>query len=701
MAKVFSSPLVSASNNIILFSRGAKQLSRVQRQLVQFDKFIKTKTIEIEKDKLPSKKKIKELANLNVASTFGSPSGLLSGLASGALDIAGFLGNMFPARGKTGKPGRLPARIKAPKPTVRGSNLKLGGLRAVGVVNALFAGLDFATGLQEGESVGKSATGAVGSLAGSLLGGAIGQALIPIPGVGFVLGSMAGGFLGGYTADRVYEGGSYIKKKLNERLKKQEAAQAQKVASNNNFDDIVNKFSESVGKFENFVYNSFANVINAAASASGSAQEGAPMEYGPPEPELQPGKDTGQELQDVEAEGGKKPSRSIITSRFGPRNGRQHYGTDYGENAGTPVSVIQPGNVQFAGYTSGGGNTVHIDHPDGSQTRYLHFQKTPNVKTGQQIEPGTVIGYVGNTGRSRGPHLHFEYAPPGQGSIDSAPYADKYFRFGGNVKVKPKAGVSRAGSNPFVLELHADPNAKGQKTGLIPSNISPDTAVSQALVSSFGTYGKNYRGGLGVTNRGGNILETDMAVGAKKNAEEIVKAMLKDPKRAYHIFAGHADVTKGETGAPGEKEYNLRTAELVEKLATARGLNLIYHRSINANNPGDPNSNFSRIEAIMKNASKSQATQPTTTPQVQSIPKPLVTQKKLEQYPTYNQQQSSVTIMPIMMGGNQGGGGQQQKPVFIPVGGGGGGTVVLPGPSEGQIVNSLIKSMLLTNLSGT
>jgi hypothetical protein len=96
-----------------------------------------------------------------------------------------------------------------------------------------------------------------------------------------------------------------------------------------------------------------------------------------------------------------------------------------------------------------------------------------------------------------------------------------------------------------------------------------------------------------------------------------------------------------------------------------------------------------------------QATQPTTTPQVQSIPKPLVTQRKLEQYPTYNQQQSSVTIMPIMMGGNQGGGGQQQKPVFIPVGGGGGGTVVLPGPSEGQIVNSLIKSMLLTNLSGT
>ena len=56
-------------------------------------------------------------------------------------------------------------------------------------------------------------------------------------------------------------------------------------------------------------------------------------------------------------------------------------------------------------------------------------------------------------------------------------------------------------------------------------------------------------------------------------------------------------------------------------------------------------------------------------------------------------------IMPIMMGG---GGGGQQKPVFIPVGGGGGGwTVIMPGPTEGQVVNSLMKTMLLTNLSAT
>ncbi len=53
MAKLLSSPLVSASNNIVLFAKGTKQLPRVQRQLVQFDQFIRTKTVVLEKLKLP------------------------------------------------------------------------------------------------------------------------------------------------------------------------------------------------------------------------------------------------------------------------------------------------------------------------------------------------------------------------------------------------------------------------------------------------------------------------------------------------------------------------------------------------------------------------------------------------------------------------------------------------------------------------
>jgi len=92
---------------------------------------------------------------------------------------------------------------------------------------------------------------------------------------------------------------------------------------------------------------------------------------------------------------------------------------------------------------------------------------------------------------------------------------------------------------------------------------------------------------------------------------------------------------------------------------------------------------------------------PTVTPTVAPTVAP--PQRSIQQYPIYNQQQSSVTVMPILMGGGQGGGGgQQQKPVYIPVGGGGGGgTVILPGPSEGQVVNSLVKTLLLTTLSGS
>ena len=72
--------------------------------------------------------------------------------------------------------------------------------------------------------------------------------------------------------------------------------------------------------------------------------------------------------------------------------------------------------------------------------------------------------------------------------------------------------------------------------------------------------------------------------------------------------------------------------------------------------------------------------------------------KNIQYYTAYNQPQSSTTIVPIMMGG--GGGGGKQKPGFIPVGGGGGGgNMIASGPTQGQVVNSLMKTMLLTNLS--
>ena len=115
------------------------------------------------------------------------------------------------------------------------------------------------------------------------------------------------------------------------------------------------------------------------------------------------------------------------------------------------------------------------------------------------------------------------------------------------------------------------------------------------------------------------------------------------------------------------------------------------------------------MEVQDKNAPQLQPQQQTTAqtqqmmqaaPMVAAAPMNLPTPpQNIQYYTSYNQPSGGASvIVPILMGG---GGGGQQKPVFIPVGGGGGGTVIIPGPTEGQVVNSLMKTMLLTNLSAT
>lgn len=253
MTKTLSSPLLSAANNIVsLGSISNKSVSKFQQNYVNYVRFLDIKTKELETIKLPDKKKIKKLSEINIANSFGSPAGLLSNLVNGSIDVAGFLGGMFPTKGKQGKPQSAKGMTPT-KPKVSGGKLNFSGLRSVGVVNALFAGLDFATGLAEGETVGKAAAGAGGSLAGSLLGGAIGQALIPVPGLGFVVGSMAGGFLGGWASDRVYDAatgqGESTAQKTERRLKEEAEKQKQLVAGDP-FKEIILKFDAAVSKFE-------------------------------------------------------------------------------------------------------------------------------------------------------------------------------------------------------------------------------------------------------------------------------------------------------------------------------------------------------------------------------------------------------------------------------------------------------------------
>jgi murein DD-endopeptidase MepM/ murein hydrolase activator NlpD len=97
-----------------------------------------------------------------------------------------------------------------------------------------------------------------------------------------------------------------------------------------------------------------------------------------------------------------------ITSEFGMRHSRWHYGTDLKLEIGDPVMAAFDGIVRIVQYDRGGyGNYIMLRHYNGLETLYGHLSET-NVKVGQLVKAGQVIGLGGNTGRSTGPHLHYE-----------------------------------------------------------------------------------------------------------------------------------------------------------------------------------------------------------------------------------------------------------------------------------------------------
>lgn len=112
------------------------------------------------------------------------------------------------------------------------------------------------------------------------------------------------------------------------------------------------------------------------------------------------------------------PAQGTFTSGYGWRWGRMHRGIDIANNVGTPIVAAARGRVSFAGWHEGGyGYFVEITHEDGSRTRYGHNSNLL-VREGQQVDQGQVISQMGSTGRSTGPHLHFEVLPPGEGAMN-------------------------------------------------------------------------------------------------------------------------------------------------------------------------------------------------------------------------------------------------------------------------------------------
>jgi murein DD-endopeptidase MepM/ murein hydrolase activator NlpD len=114
---------------------------------------------------------------------------------------------------------------------------------------------------------------------------------------------------------------------------------------------------------------------------------------------------------------GARVSSYFSNSRFHPvlHKWKAHLGIDYAARRGTPIVAAGSGTISYAAPMGSYGNLVKIRHADGYETRYAHMKSFRNgIRKGRKVKKGQTIGYVGTTGRSTGPHLHFELRKQGR-----------------------------------------------------------------------------------------------------------------------------------------------------------------------------------------------------------------------------------------------------------------------------------------------
>lgn len=121
-----------------------------------------------------------------------------------------------------------------------------------------------------------------------------------------------------------------------------------------------------------------------------------------------------------------------------------HRGIDIAVPVGTPVRATRKGRVVFAGPRSGYGSTVIVEHANGDRTLYGH-NSLIRVRTGDLVESGTVVASSGNTGRSTGPHIHFEQLPSGRPVIEIA-----------ETKDTAQAKLANSNAQRYLLEQRMD-----------------------------------------------------------------------------------------------------------------------------------------------------------------------------------------------------------------------------------------------------
>ena len=670
-------PLARAANNIVRINRSTGVMQNTQGSFSQFLSSMATETQTLKSIKF-DQKKIRKIQGLNPINTFGRSGNLLSGLTSGALDAASIIGNFF--GGKKPSP-----KSKAGMPITKGQNVRFGGLRALGIANAVFAGLDFATGLAEGEGVGKAAAGAGGNLAGSLIGGAIGQALIPIPGLGFVLGSMAGGLAGGFLGDRAYETGEKIvgQSKLKQEEREQKQAALARSNPQNTWPSTLNKFENVVAKFEQ---SNFGSSYGSGRQDVGQGENpyNEPTQYPPiketPEGEGYEGPISGDTF--FPLPGGK--AGEAANQQFGaPRDGgkRKHAGLDMTHHTGPLNAVVaahKTGKVTEAVH-NGYNGFVTIDHGGGFKTRYYHT--TPSVKVGDIVYGGQKIANLYPDGQNT--HLHFEVYRGGQPiNPSSAGLGQKIGAALTAEKAKEQSERSRVSSQSGVM------GQTGKPTVVLAAGtndyLSPQTAKANVMKSIKELQQKGYNVVVVPPNESGKFADASKAVqeAAASMGATVEKGKYRtdDP---LHLEMSEADrIKKKYSGAQILGDSNaVRIAggsmkDVAGQRVTGAGTAAILQFA----------QGMGRVSSVA----------PST--QVQPMPQQTANSQQMQQmqqYPAYNLQTNRTVVLPVVQGSGK------QTPRIISTPSSGQQTVLMPGPSETQVLNSLFKTILLTQLSSS
>ncbi len=226
------------------------------------------------------------------------------------------------------------------------------------------------------------------------------------------------------------------------------------------------------------------------------------------------------------------PVSGVLTSPFGPRHHPilnrvvLHKGVDWAAPTGTPIVAAFDGTVTYAGDGGGYGNVIKISHPGNRETRYAHMSKFSELgKAGTAVKAGDVIGFVGTTGRSTGPHLHFEIYEAGT-AVD--PFS--------------AAGPVIAGSSSGAVEQLVNQIIKVESAGNARAKnpLSSATGLGQFISSTWIRMMKTYRPDLAnsmsreelLALRFDPTLSREMVANLAKEGEAYLRA------RGHAISAG-------------------------------------------------------------------------------------------------------------------------------------------------------------------